>query len=56
MDNTQTEIFEKTLCGGFSSVNMRLSFDTELLMPNLSKSDYEKMNIDESFKRLNVMI
>ena len=50
VDNTQMEIFEKTLCGGFSSVNTRLSFDTELLMPNLSKSDYEKMNIDESFK------
>ena len=42
VDNTQMEIFEKTLCGGFSSVNTRLSFDTELLMRNLSKSDYEK--------------
>ena len=40
IDNTQMEIFEKTLCGGFSSVNTRLSFDTELLMPNLTKSDY----------------
>ena len=50
INNTQMEIFEKTLCGGFSSVNTRLSFDTELLMPNLIKSDYEKMNIDESFK------
>ena len=30
IDNTQMEIFEKTLCGGFSSVNTRLSFDTEL--------------------------
>ena len=50
INNTQMEIFEKTLCGGFSSVNTRLSFDTELLMPNLTKSDYEKMNIDESFK------
>ena len=50
INNTQMEIFEKTLCGGFSSVNTRLSFDTELLMPNLTRSDYEKMNIDESFK------
>ena len=50
INNTQMEIFEKTLCAGFSSVNTRLSFDTELLMPNLTKSDYEKMNIDESFK------
>ena len=44
------EIFEKTLCGDFSSVNTRLSFDTELLMPNLTKSDYQNMNIDQSFK------
>ena len=50
INNTQMGIFEKTLCGGFSSVNTRLSFDTELLMPNLTKSNYEKMNIDESFK------
>ena len=50
IDNIQMEIFEKTLCGGFSSVNTRFSFDTELLMLNLSKSDYEPMNIDESFK------
>ena len=44
------EIFEKTICGGFSSVNTRLSFDTEILMPNLTRADYDKMNIDESFK------
>ena len=50
VDNTQMEIFEKALCGGFSSVNTRLSFDTELLMPNLTKSDYQNMNIDQSFK------
>ena len=50
INNTQMEIFEKTLCGGFSSVNTRLSFDTELLMPNLTKSDYQNMNIDQSFK------
>ena len=41
-DNIQMEIFEKTVCGGYSSVNNRLSFDTELLMPNLSKAEYEK--------------
>ena len=50
INNTQMEIFEKTLCAGFSSVNTRLSFDTELLMPNLTKSDYQNMNIDQSFK------
>ena len=48
-DNIQMEIFEKTVCGGYSSVNNRLSFDTELLMPNLTKNDYDKMNIDQSF-------
>ena len=41
IDNIQMEIFEKTVCGGYSSVNNRLSFDTELLMPNCSKADYD---------------
>ena len=50
IDEVQMEIFEKTVCGGFSAVNNRLAFDTEILMPNLKNSDYEKMNIDESFK------
>ena len=50
INNTQVEVFEKTVCGGFSSVNNRLSFDTEMLMPNLRSSDYDKMTIDESFK------
>ena len=44
------EMFEETLIGGFSCVNTQLSFDTELLMPNLTKTDYKKMKIDESFK------
>ena len=44
------EIFEKRSGGGFISVNTRLSFDTELLMPNLTQNDYQKMNIDQSFK------
>ena len=48
-DNIQMEIFEKTVCGGYSSVNNRLSFDTELLMPNYSKADYE--NNPNLFKR-----
>ena len=41
---------KKTLTDGFSCVNTRLSFDTELLMPNLTEADYRKMNIDVSFK------
>ena len=50
VDNTQMEVFEKTLSGGFSSVSRRLSFDTKLLMPNLTEKDYRNMNIDQSFK------
>ena len=46
----QMEVFEKTVCGGFSAVNNRLAFDTEILMPNLKTSDFNKMSIDESFK------
>ena len=49
-DNKQMETFEKTLSGGFSCVNTRLSFDSEILMPNLTEKDFQKMNIDQSFK------
>ena len=38
------EIFEQTLIGGFTCVNNRLGFDTEILLPNFTK------NFDESFK------
>ena len=50
INNVQMEVFEKTICGGFSSVNTRLSFDTEMLMPNLTKKEYDKITIDQSFK------
>ena len=50
INNTQMEIFQKTLSGGFSSVSTRLSFDTQLLMPNLTQNYHQKMNIDENFK------
>ena len=33
------EIFEQTVIGGFSCVNNRLAFDTELLLPNLVDSE-----------------
>ena len=49
MNNSVMEVFEKTLTG-FSWVNTRLSFDTEILMPNLTESDYKKLIIDRSFK------
>ena len=35
VNNMQVEVFEKTLCSGFSCVNTRLSFNTEIFMPNL---------------------
>ena len=48
--SAHTEIFEKTLTGGFSCVNTRLGFDTEILLPNSTQRDYNKMNISETFK------
>ena len=47
--NDHVEVFEKTLTGGFSSVNTRMAFDTEILLPSLRPADFNKMNIDESF-------
>ena len=44
------ETFEKTAIRGFSCVNTRLSFDTELLMPNYLNSDFDKIPIDETYK------
>ena len=46
-NNSIIETFEKTLIGGFSYINTRLSFNTELLMPDLTNMDYKKMNINE---------
>ena len=48
-DNKQMESFEKTL-GGLSCINTGLSFDSEILMPNLTENVFQKMNIDQSFK------
>ena len=48
-NNIQMEVFEKTVGGGFSCINTRLSFDTELLMPNLTEKDYNAMDIDKNF-------
>ena len=49
-DNKQIETFETTLSGGFSCVNSRLSFDGEILRSNLTKTDFQELNIDQSFK------
>ena len=44
------EIFEKTVTGGFSSVNTRLAFDTQILLPNLQyKDDLEKNPMNKNF-------
>ena len=40
-NNSIMETFEKTLTGGFSCVNTQLSFNTELLMSNLTDTDYK---------------
>ena len=44
------KIFEKTVTSGFSCVNKRSAFDTEILMSIYTNSEYDKMSIDQSFK------
>ena len=44
------EMFENTLTGGFICVNTGLGFDTEIILPNHLQVDFNKMNINESFK------
>ena len=44
------EVFEKSLIGGFSCVNTRIGFDSEVMLPSYTKQEYAKMNIDQSFK------
>ena len=53
--NKSVEIFEQTITGCFSSVNTRLAFDTEILLPNsLENTDSEQVdqldNSDNSTK------
>lgn len=53
-NNEVVEVFERILMGGFNCVNSRLVFDTEILMPNISRTEFDKMTIDENvqaFKR-----
>ena len=38
------KIFEQTVPGGFSSVNKRLAFDTQILLPNLEYKDNLEKN------------
>ena len=47
------EIFKETITGGFSSVNTRLAFDSQVLLPNLkTKNDLKNnlMNKDFNYK------
>ena len=45
------EIFEKTVTADFSSVNTRLTFDKQILLPNLEyKDDLEKNPLNKDFK------
>ena len=50
--NEVADIFEQTITGGFSSVNNRLTFDIEILLPNL----ISKKNEEEFHKHYNYEI
>ena len=44
------QLLEKNFTGDFSSINIKLGFDGDILLPNLLQTDYSKMNIDQSFQ------
>ena len=45
-----TEIFEQTVTGGFRSVNTRLAFHTQILLPNLDdKTNLENNLLNKDF-------
>ena len=43
------ELFEKTLIGGFTNVNMRLAFDSIILLPKNSQGQYNE-NLEAIYK------
>ena len=51
--NVVVDIFEQTITGGFSSVNTRLAFDTEILLPNLinQEKSEEKSEENQEFQK-----
>ena len=53
--NEAVDFFEQTITGGFSLVNTRLAFDTEILLPNLI-SNNEEEKTDEFKKHYNYKI
>ena len=48
--NKVIDIFEQTITSGFSSVNTRLAFDTEILLPNLIQNTEEDSQKDYNYK------
>ena len=48
------EIFEQTAIGGFSSVNTRMAFDSQTLLPNLTNQ--KKLETDSISKNLNYKV
>ena len=47
--NEAVDIFEQTIKGCFSLVNMRLAFDTEIVLPNLISNNEEEKT--DEFRR-----
>ena len=44
------EIFEQTVIGSFSSVNTRLAFDTQILLPNVTdQTNLENNSMNKNF-------
>ena len=48
--NEAVDIFEQTITGSFSSVNTRLAFDTEILLPNLINIETSELQKDCNYK------
>ena len=48
-NNEHVELLEKTLTGGFSCLNTRLSFHSEILLPSVENPDKDNWN-DYSYK------
>ena len=49
-NNEVVEVFERITAGRFDCISTRLAFDTEILMPNISRLEFDKMTVDESFQ------
>ena len=45
-------IFEQTITGVFSSVNTRLAFDTEILLPNLTNKEETERSKSEKIEEI----